>query len=197
MNLEKLEEVKIKALENHVPILMDESLELIETILAAVKPKRILEVGTAVGYSSMKFTKYLQEGGKIDTIEISDKMLDIATKNIKECGADHLINVIFADATEYMKTMTNEKEYDVVFIDAAKGQYNVYLEEGLRLLKNGGVIIADNVLFKGRVLSDYNDHKHRTAVNRLRLFIKNIKENENLTSTVLDVGDGVAICVKK
>ncbi len=197
MDLEILEEVKKEARENYVPILMDETLELIETLLAIKKPMRILEVGTAVGYSSSIFTKYLSEGGKIDTIEISEEMFKKATENTKKLETDKYINIIHADATEYMKTMTNDEEYDVVFIDAAKGQYNIYLEEGLRMLKHGGMIIADNVLFKGRVLSGYNEHRHRTAVTRLRTFIKSIKENKNLTSTVLDVGDGIAICVKK
>lgn len=197
MNIEKLEEVKKEARENYVPILMDETLELIEVLLEMKKPSRILEVGTAVGYSASVFTKHLAENGKIDTIEISEEMFNKATDNIKQIGTADKINIIHADATTYMKEMKNDEEYDVVFIDAAKGQYNVYLEEGLRMLKHGGIIIADNVLFKGRVLSDYNEHKHRTAVNRLRQFIKSIKENESLVSTVLDVGDGIAICVKK
>ena len=85
--------------------------------------------------------------------------------------------------------------YDVVFIDAAKGQYLVFLENAIRLVKNGGVIVADNVLFKGRVLSDYNEHKHRTAVNRLRTYLKVIEEDERLNSTVLNIGDGVAISI--
>ena len=83
----------------------------------------------------------------------------------------------------------------MIFIDAAKGQYLVFLENAIRLVKNGGIIIADNVLFKGRVLSDYNEHKHRTAVNRLRTYLKQIKEDKRLNSTVLDIGDGVAVSI--
>lgn len=197
MDLERLEEVKKIAREEHVPILMDEAIELIETILAIKKPTKILEVGTAVGFSAMLFSKYIPEDGVIDTIEINAETAKKALENIKYCNCTKKINVINEDATTYMKEMKNDEMYDVCFIDAAKGQYNVYLEEGLRMLKKGGIIIADNVLFKGRVLSDYNEHKHRTAVNRLRTFIKRIKEDENLISTVLDCGDGVAICYKK
>ncbi len=197
MDLERLEEVKKVARENHVPILMDESIELIETILAIKKPEKILEVGTAVGFSAMLFSKYIPEDGVIDTIEINAETAKKAKENIKYCNCTKKINVINEDATTYMTKMKNDEMYDVCFIDAAKGQYNVYLEEGLRMLKPGGIIIADNVLFKGRVLSDYNEHKHRTAVNRLRTFIKRIKEDENLISTVLNCGDGVAICYKK
>lgn len=197
MDLEKLEEVKIEARKNHVPILMDESLQLIETILAIKKPTKILEVGTAVGFSAMVFSKYIPDDGVIDTIEIRPETAEKAKQNIKYCNCTKNINVINEDATTYMSTMTNDEMYDVCFIDAAKGQYNVYLEEGLRMLKHGGIIIADNVLFKGRVLSDYNEHRNRTAVNRLRTFIKRIKSDENLISTVLDCGDGVAICYKK
>lgn len=197
MDLERLEEVKKIAREEHVPILMDEAIDLIETILAIKKPTKILEVGTAVGFSAMLFSKYIPEDGVIDTIEINAETAKKALENIKYCNCTKKINVINEDATTYMKEMKNDEMYDVCFIDAAKGQYNVYLEEGLRMLKKGGIIIADNVLFKGRVLSDYNEHKHRTAVNRLRTFIKRIKEDENLISTVLDCGDGVAICYKK
>ena len=197
MDLEKLEEVKIEARKNHVPILMDESLQLIETILAIKKPTKILEVGTAVGFSAMVFSKYIPDDGVIDTIEIRKETAEKAKQNIKYCNCTKNINVINEDATTYMSKMTNDEMYDVCFIDAAKGQYNVYLEGGLRMLKHGGIIIADNVLFKGRVLSDYNEHRNRTAVNRLRTFIKRIKSDENLISTVLDCGDGVAICYKK
>ncbi|MNP59610.1 putative O-methyltransferase [compost metagenome] len=111
---------------------------------------------------------------------------------------DKTIEVVFADATTYLQQMDENKEqFDVVFIDAAKGQYLVFLENAIRLVKSGGTIIADNVLFKGRVMSDYNDHKHRTAVTRLRKYIDTINNDERLTSKIIDVGDGLAISIVK
>lgn len=192
---ERLEQIKIKAREEYVPILQDDSLRLIETILEIKKPLSILEVGTAVGFSSLTFSKHLGTGGKIITLELNENMVEIARKNIESLGMQNVIKVEHTDAYEYMTTL-NEK-FDVIFIDAAKGQYMKYLEQALRLTQKGSIIIADNVLFKGRVLGGYNEHKHRTAVTRLREYIKAITENVNLESTVLDVGDGVAISVVK
>jgi predicted O-methyltransferase YrrM len=105
------------------------------------------------------------------------------------------IKPIFADATEYLTNLKEDNTYDVIFIDAAKGQYMVFLNEAKRLVKPGGIIIADNVLFKGRVLGGYNEHRFRTAVTKLRQYIDNINEDKMLDSVVLDVGDGVAISI--
>ena len=193
-----LSNIKEEALKNHVPILQDESLALILMVLNLKKPNKILEIGTAVGYSAINFSKYLTgENSKIKTIEINENMVNIANKNIKEMGLDEKIEVVHADATKYLETLEEENTYDVVFIDAAKGQYLVFLKEAIRLIKNGGVIIADNVLFKGRVLSDYNEHKHRTATNRLRTYLKLIEEDDRLDSTLVKIGDGVAISIVK
>lgn len=191
----KLEEIKIKARENHVPILQDKSLELIETILEIKKPKSILEVGTAVGFSALTFSKHLADGGKIITMELNEEMVHVARKNIKEQGMQDVIKVVHTDAYEYMQTLN--ETFDVVFIDAAKGQYMKYLAEALRLTKPGSIIIADNVLLRGMVLGGYNEHKHRTAVTRLREYIDKVTTDETMQSTVLDVGDGVAITVRK
>ena len=107
------------------------------------------------------------------------------------------IEVINADATEYMKSIPDDEQYDVVFIDAAKGKYPIFLSEALRMLNNNGIIIADNVLYKGYVMSDYNKHKQRTAVTHLREYIKQTTENPNLETQILEVGDGLAITKKK
>lgn len=193
-----LSKIKEEALKNHVPILQDESLALILMVLNLKKPNKILEIGTAVGYSAINFSRYLDgENSKIKTIEIKDNMAEIARKNIKDMGLEEKIEVVQADATKYLETLDEENTYDVVFIDAAKGQYLVFLKEAIRLIKNGGVIIADNVLFKGRVLSDYNEHKHRTATNRLREYLKLIEEDKRLESTLVKIGDGVAISIVK
>lgn len=194
---EILEKIKEYALENHVPILQDVSLDLIEVILNIKKPNKILEIGSAVGYSAIKFSKYLSgEDAKIKTIEISDNMYEIACKNIKDMELEDKIEIVHADATKYLYEIDENKEkFDVIFIDAAKGQYLVFLENAIRLANKDAVIIADNVYFKGRVLSGYNEHRHRTATNRLREYIRIINEDERLQSTVLNVGDGVAISV--
>jgi len=191
----KLEKIKKEARENHVPILQDDSLQFIETLLAIRKPESILEVGTAVGYSALNFSKYLKENGKIITMELDEKTSIIARENIKELGKQDVIQVVNSDAYTYMQTL-NDK-FDVIFIDAAKGQYMKYLDEALRLTKSGSLIIADNVLLRGMVLGEYNGHKHRTAVTRLREYINAVTTNPNLVSCIMDVGDGVAISVVK
>lgn len=191
----KLEQIKIKARENHVPILQDASLAFIKTLLEIKKPESILEVGTAVGYSALEFSKHLKENGTIITMELNEETANIAKGNIKSMGMENVIEVVNKDAYEHMKTL--QGPFDVVFIDAAKGQYMKYLEEALRLTKPGSLIIADNVLLRGMVMSDYNEHKHRTAVTRLREYISSVTTNPNLVSCVMDVGDGVAVSVVK
>lgn len=194
---EILENIKKEALENHVPILQDVSLELIEVVLRIKRPNKILEIGSAVGYSAIQFSKFLDgEDSKIKTIELKEDMYNIAKNNILQMGLEEKIEIVNADATKYLSTMDENKEsFDVIFIDAAKGQYLVFLEQAIRLAKNNAVIIADNVYFHGRVLNGYNEHRHRTATNRLKEYIRRVTEDERLTTTVLNVGDGVAISV--
>lgn len=191
----KIEKIKNEARKNHVPILQDASLQFIETLLEIKKPKSILEVGTAVGYSALQFSKHLNENGKIVTIELDANTAIIARENIEDLGMEKVIEVVNSDAYEYMTTLN--EPFDVVFIDAAKGQYMNYLKEALRLTKPGSLIIADNVLLRGMVMGEYNEHKHRTAVKRLREYINSITTNPNLISCVMDVGDGVAVSVVK
>ena len=197
INQELLMKIKEDALSNHVPILQDVSLDFIETILDIKRPNKILEIGTAVGYSAINFSKYLTgDNSKIKTIEINDNMYDIASKNIIDMGLDDKIEIVHADATKYLYEIDENKEkFDVIFIDAAKGQYLVFLENAIRLANNNAIIIADNVYFKGRVLSGYNEHRHRTATNRLREYIRKINEDCRLRSSILDIGDGVAVSV--
>ena len=189
----KLKIIKEEALKSHVPILKDDSLKYILTILEIRRPKSILEIGTAVGYSAINFSGYLDNDGKITTIEIDDETAEIAKEDITKMGLESKIDVVISDAYEYMKTLNST--YDVIFIDAAKGQYLKYLEQSLRLSKRGTIIIADNVLLRGMVLGGYNEHKHRTAVNRLREYINRVTTDEKLVSTIVDIGDGLAISV--
>jgi len=192
--MKTIEQIKEKALEDHIPIIMDDTLEVVGKILEETKPNKILEIGTAVGYSAIRFSKYLSEVGYIDTIERDAERVEQAKQNIADLKLENKIHIFEGDALEILPTLTGP--YDVVFIDAAKGKYPVFLTEALRMLQNNGIIIADNVLYKGYVMSDYNKHKQRTAVRGLREFLKNLDENENLNTEILEVGDGLAISRK-
>lgn len=195
MNKKEISIIKKKALEDKVPIIMDDTLEVIAKILDEIKPKKILEIGTAVGYSAICFSEYLQENGKIDTIERDTEKVKEARKNIKKAEVEEKINIYEGDAVEILPTLNDE--YDVVFIDAAKGKYPFFLNQALRMIKPGGVIFADNILYKGYVMSDYNKHKQRTAVRNLREYIAEITNNEKLETEILEVGDGLAISKTK
>ena len=186
-----LTQIKEKALKDHIPIIMDDTLAVIGNVLKKNKPTKILEIGTAVGYSAICFSKYLAENGRIDTIERDEERIKEAKINIKNMGLEDVIYIYEGDAVEILPTL-NEK-YDMVFIDAAKGKYPFFLKEALRMLNKDGIIFADNILYKGYVMSDYNKHKQRTAVRNLREYIKEVTENENLETEILDVGDGLAI----
>ena len=194
MNKEELMKIKERALENHIPIIMDDTLEVIAKILTDIKPNKILEIGAAVGYSAMCFSEYLQEGGRIDTIEREEERIAEAKENFKKVGVENKIHLYEGDAVEILPTL-NDK-YDMVFIDAAKGKYPFFLEQAMRLLNDKGVIIADNVLYKGYVMSDYNKHKQRTAVRNLREYIARVNEDAKLKTEILEVGDGLAVSYK-
>ncbi len=191
MNKQELEVIKQKALEEHIPIIMDDTLEVVDEILTKLKPKKILEIGTAVGYSAMCFSEYLIENGKIDTIERDKERIIQAKENIKKVGVEEKINIYEGDAVEILPTLNNK--YDMIFIDAAKGKYPFFLKQALRMLNENGVILADNILYKGYVMGDYNKHKQRTAVRNLREYIAEVTNNPNLETEILEIGDGLAI----
>ncbi len=194
-----IESIKKKSLEEHIPIIMDDTLEVIKEILTEEKPVRILEIGTATGYSSICFATILLENCVdeesssilIDTIELDETRANEAIKNIKEMKLENTINVFIGNAVEILPTL--KESYDVIFIDAAKGKYPIFLKEAIRLSHEGSIILADNILYKGYVMSDYNKHKQRTAVTHLREYIKEVTENKKLETKILEVGDGLAI----
>lgn len=186
-NYEYLKEIEKYGRDNKIPILLDESLDFITNILKEAKPKRILEIGTAIGFSAINFSKYLAEDGRIDTIEIESLRVEQAEANIEKVGVQDKIRVIEGDALDILPYL--QEKYDIVFIDAAKGKYNEFFEHALRLTHEGSIIIADNVLYKGYVLSDYNKHKQRTAVTKLREFIKSVEDNKNLETKLYEIGD--------
>ena len=190
-NIEEFSKVKKEALEKHIPIIMDDTLEVIKEILKKENPKKILEIGTAVGYSASCFARYT-EVAVIDTIELDKERAEQAIQNIEKIGVSKRINIMIGNAVEILPTL-KDNEYDIIFIDAAKSKYSIFLEESIRSVKKNGIILADNVLYKGYVMSDYNKHKQRTAVRHLREYIKEITENPNLETKILEVGDGLSI----
>ena len=146
------------------------------------------------GYSAICFTEFLDKDGRIDTIEREEDRIKEAKENFIKVEVEDKIKLYEGDAVDILPTL--DEKYDVVFIDAAKGKYPFFLKEALRMLNDNGIIFADNVLYKGYVLSDYNKHKQRTAVRNLREYLKEVNENPKLETELLEVGDGLAISKK-
>ncbi len=188
---EKLNKIKEKALNEHIPIIMDDTLQEIEKRMNQNRPTKILEIGTAVGYSAICFSKFLSNQGFIDTIEKDEQRAKEAEENIKTMNLEGKINIYVGDAVEILPTLN--QTYDMIFIDAAKAKYPIFLEESLRMLAPDGILFADNILYKGYVMGDYNKHKQRTAVRKLREYIAKTTENPDLETEILEVGDGLAI----
>ncbi len=189
-----LKELEKYAKENSVPISQPEAIRLTEILLKLKNPEKILEVGTAIGYSAIRMA--LSSEASITTIEISDEMADKAEENIKKAGFSDRISVLRGDAAEVLKTV--DGEFDVIFIDAAKGHYMDFFNECERLLKKGGLLISDNVLYKGMTATDELVVRRKiTIVRRLRAYLEMLKENENYSTAIIPIGDGVALSVRK
>ena len=192
----RLKELEEYAEKYHVPIIQPEVAAFLRVIGKMQKPKKILEVGTAIGYSAILFSEFLQENGRIDTIEISEKMFNIAKKNIQAFQLDKTINPILGDALEVMSCL--ESKYDMIFIDASKGQYNEFYIEAERLLSNGGLLVSDNILYRGLVAKEeLVGRKHRTITVRLKKYLNSICSTDKFDSSIIPIGDGVAISYKK
>ena len=182
------------AKENGVPISQPESIRFLEIIIKIANAKRILEVGSAIGYSAIRMSK--ATGGCVTTIELSDDMADIAEENIKKAGLSEKITLIRGDGREVIPEI--EGEFDLIFIDAAKGQYQEFFNEAKRLLRVGGILVSDNVLFKGMTATDELVIRRKiTIVKRLREYLTMLKENKDFATALLPIGDGVAISVKE
>lgn len=182
--------------EYHVPIIHPEVGRLMMVLGSMKKPARILEVGTAIGYSSILFSAFLQKGGCIDTIERYDLMVERAKANIKAAGLEDVINVIAGDALEVLKCL--DKKYDMIFLDAAKGQYSEFLIEAMRLLPKGGLLVSDNVLYKGMVATDsLVERRKKTIVKRMRDYLTRICNMDELETSIIPIGDGVALSYRK
>lgn len=191
-----LKELEDYARAHHVPIVQPEVASLLVVLGRLHKPARILEVGTAIGYSSILLSSVLQPGGKIDTIERNEEMIAKAKENIKKAGLTDTIHVIAGDALEVLPCL--DKQYDMVFLDAAKGQYPEFLPECLRILRSGGLLVSDNVLYKGMVASDeLVVRRKKTIVTRMRDYLDTLCQDEQLDTCVIPMGDGVAITYKR
>ena len=183
------------ATEHSVPIVQPETAQLLEVLCAMKKPKRILEVGCAIGFSAILMAQYLDEGGTITTLEWDADMAEIARKNIEKAGLSDVINVIHNDAKEVIPTLN--AEYDIIFLDGPKAHYIYMLNDCIRLLKKGGLLISDNVLYKGMTADDNLVIRRKiTIVKRLRRFISLQMQRKDLKTVVLPLGDGVTVGVK-
>ena len=196
-NSEILETIEKEALAASVPIIRREMQSFLKTLLLIKKPMRILEIGTAVGFSALLMSEYVPEGCRITTIENYDKRISIARENFCRAGKEEQITLIEGDAAEVMKTL--EGPYDFIFMDAAKGQYIHYLPEALRLLPKDGVLVSDNVMQDGDVIESRFavERRNRTIHARMREYLYELKHNEALVTSIIPLGDGVAVSVKQ
>lgn len=191
-----LKELEDYAEENNIPIVRKETARMIEFMVTTKKPKKILELGTAIGYSSILMALALNEQVEIDTIERDEKMVEIAKHNIKKAGLDNTINIMQGDCLDILQGM--DGMYDMVFIDAGHGHYCEFLPHILRLLSEDGMIIADNVLFRGMVACNELMVKRKiTIVKRMRKYLDMVSHDDNLVTTVLPMGDGIALTVRR
>ena len=191
-----LEEMRLFARQSWIPVILDDSLEYIENLLSKKSVKNILEIGTAIEYSAICFSKFLMYDGKIDTIEIDKQRIMLAKANIDMYKLNDKVNIIEGDALTVLPKLN--KKYDFIFIDGPKSHYIEYLPLCLKMLNDDGVIIADNVNYKGMVKGEEKvKHKQRTAVTRLREFIDKVKNDEGLNNELVDIGDGILVITKK
>ena len=196
-NDEFLHELEQYAAENDVPIIEPESARFLTVMCRMKKPRKILEVGTAIGYSSILMAQHTPKNTRIITLEYSEEMVHIARENVKRAGYAGKIDVIEADAKDYLAYIDDENSFDMIFLDGPKAHYINMLDECVRLLKRGGVLISDNILYKGMTADD--DHVVRrkiTIVKRLRDYIDTLMAHRELHTSILPLGDGVTVSVK-
>lgn len=196
-NSSLLEEIEQEARLADVPIIRREMQSFLKVLLMIQKPLKILEVGTAVGFSALLMSEYAPEDCRITTIENYEKRIPIARENFRRAGKEDVITLIEGDAAEVLKTL--EGTYDFVFMDAAKGQYIHYLPDVMRLLAPGGVLVSDNVMQDGDVIESRFavERRNRTIHARMREYLYELKHNEALETSIIPLGDGVAVSVRK
>ncbi len=195
-NSEILETIEKEALDTFVPIIRKEMQSFLKVLLAIKKPKRILEVGTAVGFSAILMSEYAPEDCHITTIEKYEKRIPIAKENFKRAGRKEKITLLEGDALEILKGM--EGSFDFIFMDAAKGQYIYYMPEVVRLLAKDGVLVSDNVLQDGDIIESRFavERRNRTIHSRMREYLYELKHHKLLETSIIPLGDGVALSTK-
>lgn len=200
---EIVETIEKEACAAGVPIIRNETKEWIRTMLLITKPKRVLEVGTAVGYSAIFMSRYLPEDARIITIEKWKPRVEQAIINFKRAGVSDRITLLEGDAADILVKLVEEcysdgYGYDFIFMDAAKGQYINFLPNIIRLLNDNGVLISDNVLQDGEILDSkfVVERRNRTIHGRMREYLYELKHNEYLDTSIIPLGDGIALSVK-
>ena len=196
-NTEILDQIEKEAIAAYVPIIRKEMQSFLKLLLAMQKPMRILEVGTAVGFSAILMAQYAPADCKIVTIENYEKRIPVAKENFKRAGKDEQITLLEGDAMQILPTLSGE--FDMIFMDAAKGQYINFMPDILRLLKSGGVLVSDNVLQDGDIIESHYvvERRNRTIYQRMREYMYELTHNEGLVTAVLPVGDGITVSAKK
>ena len=191
-----LDTIEREALDSYVPIIRKEMQSFLKLLLAMHKPKRILEVGTAVGFSAILMAEYSPAGCEIVTIENYEKRIPIARENFVRAGKEKQITLIEGDATEVLKTL--DEPFDLIFMDAAKGQYINFMPDILRLLKKDGVLVSDNVLQDGDIIESHFvvTRRNRTIHKRMREYLYELTHREDLVTAVLPIGDGITVSTK-
>lgn len=192
-----LDEIEREALEAQVPIIRKPMQSLLKFLLAYAKPKQILEVGTAVGFSALLMSEYGPADCHITTIEKYEKRIPVARENFKRAGAEDRITLMEGDAADILREL--EGPYDMIFMDAAKGQYLHFMEDAMRLLAPGGLLISDNVLQDGDIVESRFavTRRNRTIHARMREYLYELKHDPALETVILPVGDGVTLSLKK
>lgn len=196
-NGEVCDEIEEFAHQTNVPIIRKEMESFLRVLIEIKKPKRILELGTAIGYSTILMANTMSEDCRITTIENYDKRIPIARDNFKRAGVEEKVELLEGDALEILQKIN--EPYDFVFMDAAKAQYLVYLKEIMRLLPVGGLLIADNVLQDGELVeSRYAvERRNRTIHSRMREYLYEVKNMKELETTIIPIGDGITLSVRK
>ena len=195
-NSELLETIEGEARAADVPIIRREMQSFLKVLLMLKKPERVLEVGTAVGFSALLMSEYVPDECRITTIENYEKRIPIARENFRRAGKEEQITLLEGDAAEVLKRL--DGPYDFVFMDAAKGQYIHYLPDILRLLPPGGCLVSDNVMQYGDVIESRFavERRNRTIHARMREYLYELKHNDELTTSIIPLGDGVAVSIK-
>lgn len=196
-NLGLLGQIEKEAKEDGVPIIRDEMQSLLKFLVAAFQPEKILEVGCATGFSALLMWEASGKQCEITTIEKYEKRIPIAKENFRRAGALDKITLLEGDADEILDSLSGS--YSFIFMDAAKGQYLNFLPKVTRLLKEGGILVSDNVLQEGDVCESRFavTRRNRTIHSRMREYLYTIKNSDEFASVILNIGDGVALSVKK